>query len=83
MSGGVIEDYSLACMSCPWRPNTWEKVAWLQVRVSSMAVPLAHAGGERGEQNDKGRSATLRHIKARKKREGEEGGLPSVAEAGL
>lgn len=35
--------YSLACMSCPWRPNTWEKVAWLQVRVSSMAVPLAHA----------------------------------------
>jgi len=39
--------YSLACMSCPWRPNTWEKVAWLQVRVSSMAVPLAHAE-ERG-----------------------------------
>lgn len=46
--------YSLACMSCPWRPNTWEKVAWLQVRVSSMVVPLAHAeekekGGERGK----------------------------------
>lgn len=37
-------------MSCPWRPNTWEKVAWLQVRVSSMAVPLAHA-----ERRERGR----------------------------
>lgn len=35
-------------MSCPWRPNTWEKVAGLQVRVSSMAVPLAHAVHTRG-----------------------------------
>lgn len=46
--------YSLACMSCPWRPNTWEKVAWLQVRVSSMAVPLAHAE-EKERREEEGR----------------------------
>lgn len=64
-------------MSCPWRPNTWEKVAWLQVRVSSMAVPLAHAEGKEREEGDEGRSATLRHIKIDKwrckKEEKEEG----------
>lgn len=39
--------YSLARMRCPWRPNTWEKVAWLQVRMSSMVVPRAHAEEKR------------------------------------
>lgn len=50
-SGGDIERNvnSLACISCPWRPNTWEKVAsWLQqVSVSSMAA-AAVATRERG-----------------------------------
>lgn len=29
--------HSLACMSWPWRPNTWEKGLRLQVSISSMA----------------------------------------------
>lgn len=59
-------------MSCPWRPNTWEKVAWLQVRVSSMAVPLAHAEKKAKEEEDEGRSATLRHIRTEKEERGKE-----------
>lgn len=64
--------YSLACMSCPWRPNTWEKVAGLQVRVSSMVVPLAHTLRRNREEGDEGRSATLRHIKTEKGNRGKE-----------
>lgn len=33
--------YLLACISCPWRPKTWEKVVGVQVRVSSM-VGMSH-----------------------------------------
>lgn len=71
-------------MSCPCRPNTWEKVAWLQVRVSSMAVPLDE---ERESEGDEGRSATLRHVKTGKRGDGEkrrgEEGVPSVVEAAV
>ncbi|TNN84021.1 hypothetical protein EYF80_005892 [Liparis tanakae] len=66
-------------MSCPWRPNTWEKVAWLQVRVSSMAVPLAHAEGKEREEGDEGRLTVLGSsrqagLKGRAKKRGGEGG---------
>lgn len=56
--------HSLACIICPWRPNTWEKVAWLQVRVSSMLVPLKRDAEGRwgevsnGEQNRKRENKT-------------------------
>lgn len=68
--GGDDCGYSLACMSCPWRPNTWEKVAWLQVRVSSMVVPLAHAEERDRREGEEGRSATVRQIRTDKRKEG-------------
>lgn len=58
--------HSLACIICPWRPNTWEKVAWLQLRVSSMLVPLKRDTEGRwgkvrnGEQNRKRENKTNR-----------------------
>lgn len=57
-------------MSCPWRPNTWEKVAGLQVRVSSMAVPLAHAVHTRGM---KVRNTASRRGREGREREGKRG----------